>query len=37
MTYNEQKQELDPRTIIMGLGYVTSLLVAVGWIATLVL
>jgi hypothetical protein len=37
MTYNEQKRELDPRMIIMGLGYATCFLVAIGWIATLVL
>ncbi len=37
MTCNEKKQELDPRTIIMGLGYATSLLVAIGWVATLAL
>ena len=37
MTYNEKKPNLDPQTIIMGLGYATSLLVAIGWIATLML
>lgn len=35
MTYNEQKLELDPAMIILGLGYATALLVAIGWIATL--
>ena len=37
MTYNKQQPKLDPEMIIMGLGYATSLLVAIGWIATLVL
>ncbi len=37
MTYNKQKPKLDPEMIIMGLGYATSLLVAIGWVATLVL
>ena len=37
MTCDEHKQELDPRTIIMGLGYATTLLVAIGWAATLAL
>ncbi len=37
MTHNVQKQDLDPQMIIMGLGYATSLLVAIGWVATLVL
>ncbi len=37
MTYNKQQPKLDPEMIIMGLGYATSLLVAIGWVATLVL
>jgi len=37
MTYNAQEQDIHPRSIIMGLGYATSLLVAIGWVATLVL
>ncbi len=37
MTYNEKKPTLDPQTIIVGLGYATSLLVSIGWIATLML
>jgi hypothetical protein len=36
MTY-EQRPEFDPATIILGLGYATSLIVAIGWVATLVL
>ena len=34
MTYDEQKQDLDPTMILLGLGYACSLLVAIGWIAT---
>jgi hypothetical protein len=37
MTYDEQKLELGPQIIILGLGYATSLIVAIGWVATLVL
>ena len=37
MTYNEQQPELDSAMIILGLGYASSLLMAVGWVATLVL
>ena len=33
MTYNEQKLELDPTLIILGLGYASALLVAIGWVA----
>jgi hypothetical protein len=35
MTYDEQKQDLDPTIIILGLGYATTLLVIIGWVATL--
>jgi len=35
MTY--LKQKLDSEIIILGLGYATSLLIVIGWIATLVL
>lgn len=34
MTYDEQKPDLDPTLIIMGLGYACTLLVAIGWVAT---
>ena len=34
MTYNEQKLELDPTLIILGLGYASALLVAIGLVAT---
>lgn len=37
MTYHNQKLELDSQMIILGLGYATGLLVAIGWVATLVL
>lgn len=35
MTYDEQKQDLDPSIILLGLGYATTLLVIIGWVATL--
>lgn len=35
MTYDKQK--LDSEVIILGLGYTTSLLIVIGWIAILVL
>ena len=35
MTYDEQKQDLDPTLIILGLGYASTLLVIIGWVATL--
>jgi len=34
MTFDEQKQELDPAMIILALSYATALLVAIGWVAT---
>jgi hypothetical protein len=37
MTYDEQNQELDATMIVLGLGYATSLLALVSWVATLVL
>ncbi len=37
MTYNNQKPKLDDEMIIMGLGYASSLLVTICWVATLVL
>jgi len=37
MTYEEQKTELDSITIILGLGYATSLIVIIAWVATLIL
>jgi hypothetical protein len=36
MTFNEQKQEIDAQMIVLGFGYATSILVAVGWVVTLV-
>lgn len=35
MTY--LKQKLDSEMVILGLGYATSFLIAIGWIATSVL
>ena len=37
MTYDDQRNELDPVSIVLGLGYATSLIVLIGWLATLVL
>jgi len=37
MTYDDKKRELNAQMIIMGLGYLTSFLVVIGWVATLVL
>ena len=36
--YPEHNKNLhiDPATILLGLGYATSLLVAIGWVASLV-
>ncbi len=34
MTNDEQKLDLDASMILLGLGYATSLLVAIGWVAT---
>jgi len=35
MTYDEQKHDLDPTIIILGFGYACTLLVIIGWVATL--
>ena len=35
MTYNEQNLDLDPTIIILGLGYASTLLTIIGWVATL--
>ena len=35
MTYDEQKQDLDPTIIILGLGYAIALLLIIRWVATL--
>lgn len=35
MTYDEQKQDIDPTIIILALGYASALLMAIGWVATL--
>ena len=37
MTYNERNNEnldINPSMIILGIGYATSLCVAIGWVAT---
>ena len=37
MTYDENNREnldIDPTTILLGLGYAASLCVAIGWVAT---
>ena len=35
MTFDEQKQDLDPTIILLGLGYASMLLIAIGWVASL--
>lgn len=38
MTYNENHNpDIDPATIILGLGYATCLFVAIAWIASFTL
>ena len=34
---NDERLDIDPSTIILGIGYATSLCVALGWVATFVL
>ena len=35
MTYNEnQNLDIDPATIILGLGYATTLIVLIAWVAS---
>jgi hypothetical protein len=34
MTYDEQKLDLDPTLIILGLGYACIMLIVIGWVAT---
>ncbi|MEJ2275667.1 MAG: hypothetical protein P8Y01_14030 [Woeseiaceae bacterium] len=34
---NEQPLDIDPYMILLGLGYATSLCVAVGWVAAFVI
>lgn len=31
---NNEQLDIDPSMIILGIGYATSLLVAIGWVAT---
>ena len=35
MTFDQQNQDLDPTIILLGLGYASMLLVAIGWVASL--
>ena len=35
MNHEGQKLDIDATMILMGLGYASSLLVAIGWVATL--
>ena len=38
MTYNEnQKLDIDPAMIILGMGYATCLIVGIAWVASLVI
>lgn len=40
MTYDEKNRQnidIDPATILMGLGYATSLCVAIGWLASFII
>ena len=37
MTYDQHKREIEPQTIVLGLGYATSIIVAVGWVLTFTL
>jgi hypothetical protein len=34
---NDERLDIDPSMIILGIGYATSLCVAIGWVATFVL
>ena len=34
---NDEHLNIDPATIILGIGYATSLFVAIGWVATFAL
>lgn len=35
MNYDEQMLDLDPATLLLGLGYAALLLTIIGWVATL--
>jgi len=40
MTYDENQNsnlDIDPAMVVLGLGYATSLLVVIGWVATFVI
>jgi|GEM_PF-2338947 len=34
MTYDKRNTKLNPASLIMSLGYTTTLIVVVGWLAT---
>lgn len=34
MAYKDERYELDAETVVLGLGYVTGLLIIIGWVAT---
>ena len=35
MNHDGQKLDIDPVMLLLGLGYATGLLTAIGWVATL--
>jgi len=37
MTYDQDNPNLEPVDIVMGLAYITALVVLIGWFATLLL
>lgn len=34
MTHNEQRLDIDATMILLGLGYASTLLITIGWVAT---
>lgn len=37
MTYNQENPNLEPVDIVLGLAYITALVVLIGWVITLLL
>ena len=37
MTYDQDNPNLEPVDIVLGLAYITSLVVLIGWVVTLLL
>lgn len=35
--HNDQILDIDPSMIVLGLGYATTLIVAIGWVASLII